>query len=164
AQGAGGGGRAGNAGQNGQPAAAGAAAQGAGGQAAPEAAGFGGGGRGGAQPMRARIKVTAGEHSIGATFLATNFAPLLDLDQHFMRSTLQTGPTPGYTFFPHVGTIRIEGPFEATQAKDSPSRRRIFICTPKTKAEEVTCARRIVANLATFGFRRPTTAADIDVL
>ncbi len=114
--------------------------------------------------MRVRFHATAGTHLVGATFPATNLAPGLDLDKHFMRSTVQTGPTPGYTFFPHVGTIRIEGPFDATQAKDSPSRRKIFVCTPKTKAEEATCARRIVTNLATFGFRRPTTAADIDVL
>src|SRR5688572_31016955 len=72
---------------------------GGGGQSGPEAF-FGG--RGGT-PMRVRFKTTAGTHTIGATFLATNFAPLLDLDKHFMRSTVQTGPTPGYTFFPHVG-------------------------------------------------------------
>ena len=78
-----------------------------------------------------------------------------------MRSTLQTGPTPGYTFFPHVGTIRIEGPFNATQAADSPSRRKIFVCTPKTAAEEAACARRIVtqpghARLPAAGRRPPT--------
>ena len=50
-------------------------ATGGGGQAGPEAF-FGG--RGGT-PMRVRVKVTAGEHTVGATFLATNFAPLLDL-------------------------------------------------------------------------------------
>ena len=65
-----------------------------------------------------------GRACVGATFLATNFAPVLDLDQHFMRDTLQTGPTPGFTFFPHVGTLRIEGPFNAAPAKDSPSRRK----------------------------------------
>jgi len=70
-------------------------------------------------PMRVRFHATAGTHMVGATFPATNLAPGLDLDKHFMRSTVQTGPTPGYTFFPHVGTIRIEGPFEATQAKES---------------------------------------------
>ena len=85
-----------------------------GGQSGPEAF-FGG--RGGT-PMRVRFKTTAGTHTVGATFLATNFAPLLDLDRQFLRSTVQTGPTPGYTFFPHVGTLRIEGPFEATQATD----------------------------------------------
>ena len=115
-------------------------------------------------PMRVRFKTTAGTHMVGATFPATNFAPLLDLDKHFMRSTVQTGPTPGYTFFPHVGTIRIEGPFDATPAKESPSRRKIFVCTPKTTAEETACARKIVSNLATYGFRRPVTAADLDVL
>ena len=115
-------------------------------------------------PMRVRFKTTAGTHMVGATFPATNLAPGLDLDKHFMRSTVQTGPTPGYTFFPHVGTIRIEGPFEATQAKDSPSRHKIFICTPKTAAEETPCARKIVSNLAMFGYRRPVTAADVDLL
>ena len=130
------------------------------GQAAPEA-GFGG--RGGT-PMRVRFKATAGTHAVGATFLATNFAPLLDLDKHFRRSTVQTGPTPGYTFFPHVGTIRIEGPFGATPAKDSPSRRKIFTCVPRSAAEEASCARRVVTNLATYGFRRPASAADVELL
>jgi hypothetical protein len=114
--------------------------------------------------MKVRFTTTAGKHVIGATFLATNYAPLLDLDRHFMRSTLQTGPTPGYTFFPHVGTIRIEGPFNATQAKDSPSRRRIFICTPTGASDETACARRIVTNLATKAFRRPATTADVNLL
>ena len=65
------------------------------GQAGPEAF-FGG--RGGT-PMRVRFKTTAGLHRMGVTFLQTNLAPVLDLDQHFARSTVQTGPTPGYTFF-----------------------------------------------------------------
>ena len=131
-----------------------------GGQAGPEAF-FGG--RGGT-PMRVRFKTTAGTHMLGATFLATNFAPLLDLDKHFMRDTVQTGPTPGYTFFPHVGTMRIEGPYNATPAKDSPSRRKIFICTPKTAADESPCARRIINNLATYAFRRPASPEDVNFL
>jgi hypothetical protein len=130
------------------------------GQAGPEAF-FGG--RGGT-PMRVRFKTTAGTHMVGATFLATNFAPLLDLDKHFMRDTVQTGPTPGYTFFPHVGTMRIEGPHNATPAKESASRRKIFICTPKTAAEETPCARRIASNLATYAFRRPASADDVSFL
>ena len=132
--------------------------------AGADAAGGGGFGRGGSPPMRVRFKTTAGRHVIGATYLATNYAPLLDLDRHFMRSTVQTGPTPGYTFFPHVGTIRIEGPFNATPAKDTPSRRKVFICTPKTAAEETACARRIITNLTTFAFRRPATQSDVNTL
>ena len=152
----------------GQGAGANAAGGGANGQAAPRPVGQAGpeafvGGRGGT-PMRVKFKTTAGEHAVGATFLATNFAPVLDLDRHFMRSTLQTGPTPGYTFFPHVGTIRIEGPYNATPAKDSPSRRRIFVCTPTSAADEGGCARKIITNLATHMYRRPATPADVDLL
>ena len=78
---------------------------------------------------------------------------MLDLDQHFVRDTLQTGPTPGFTFFPHVGTVRIEGPFNATAAKDSPSRRKIFVCRPAGAADETACARKIVTKLATHAYQ-----------
>ena len=128
-------------------------------------------GRGGGPPARneipkmtVRVATTAGPHTVGATFLQTNLAPVLDLDQHFMRATLQTGPTPGFTFFPHVGTLRIEGPFSAAAANDSPSRRRIFICRPAAAADETACALKIVTNLATRAFRRPAPAADVQAL
>ena len=169
ATGGGRGGRGGNAAGGGNAAAPAAApgdgaAQTANAAAQTGAAAAANGRRGGAPGMRVRFTTTAGRHSIGATFLATNYAPLLDLDRHFMRSTVQTGPTPGYTFFPHVGTIRIEGPFNAKAAKDSPSRRRIFICTPAAAGEEQACAQRIITNLATRAFRRPATPADVNLL
>src|SRR5437667_3681406 len=111
--------------------------------------------------MKIRISTKAGLHDLGVTFLQTNFAPILDLDQHFMRDTVQTGPTPGFTYFPHVGTVRIEGPFNATQAEDSPSRHKIFICRPTTAADETACATKIITNLATKAFRRPATSSDV---
>ena len=46
---------------------------------------------------------------------------------------------------------------------DTPSRRRIFLCTPANAADELPCARRIVANLATFGYRRPIAEGDAEV-
>jgi mono/diheme cytochrome c family protein len=128
------------------------------GQAGPEAFFGGAGGR----PMRVRFTTTAGPHKVGATFLATHYAPLLDLDRRFRRSTIQTGPTPGYSFFPHVGTIRIEGPFNSAKAADSPSRRKILVCQPADTSAESACARRIVTSLATQAFRRPVTARDVD--
>ena len=117
-----------------------------------------------AAKMQVKFKTTAGLHSLGATFLETNFAPVLDLDKQFVRTTLQTGPTPGYTFFPHVGTVRIEGPFNAVRSENSPSRKAIFVCHPTAAADEAACARRIITNLATNAFRRPATAADVDPL
>jgi mono/diheme cytochrome c family protein len=114
--------------------------------------------------MTVRFKTTAGLHDVGVTFPQTNFAPVLDLDQHFQRDTLQTGPTPGFTFFPHVGSVRIEGPFNATTAKDSPSRRKIFVCRPASAAEETTCARRIVTRLLTHAYRHPAATGEVDQL
>ncbi|HYR43463.1 MAG TPA: DUF1592 domain-containing protein, partial [Terriglobia bacterium] len=114
--------------------------------------------------MKVRISTKAGPHELGVTFLQTNFAPILDLDQHFMRDTVQTGPTPGFTYFPHVGTVRIEGPFNAKQAENSPSLRKIFICRPAVTADEGACAGKIISNLATHAFRRAATAADVDAL
>jgi mono/diheme cytochrome c family protein len=114
--------------------------------------------------MRVRFATKAGAHALGVTFLQTNFAPVLDLDQHFMRDTVQTGPTPGFTYFPHVGTVRIEGPFNAQQADDSPSRRKIFICRPRNAADEDACARKIITSLATKAFRRPASGTDVNEL
>ena len=114
--------------------------------------------------MKVRFTTKAGLHSIGVTFLATNLAPVLDLNKHFMRDTIQTGPTPGFTFFPHVGSIRLDGPFNALTGQDSPSRRKIFVCRPAGAAEETACARKIITNLTTEAFRRPATAEDVNEL
>jgi hypothetical protein len=146
------------AGAAGQP----AAGRGAAGAAALAAAG--GFGARTAPKMMVRFKTTAGPHKVGVTFPQTNLAPLLDLDQHFQRDTLQTGPTPGFTFFPHVGTVRIEGPFNAEPAKDSPSRRAIFVCRPTGAAAETACARKIVSNLIRHAYRRPARASDVNML
>jgi hypothetical protein len=49
-------------------------------------------------------------------------------------------------------------------AKDSPSRRRIFICTPTGTANEGACAREILTNLATKAYRRAPNAAEVNDL
>jgi mono/diheme cytochrome c family protein len=125
------------------------------------------GGRGDRSGMSVTFPVKAGPHQIGVTFLARNFAPLLDLNRQFERQTIQTGPTPGYTFYPHVGSIRISGPFGALAPKETPVRERIFICRPAsgaTAADETACAREIVTNLASKAFRREVTDTDLDPL
>ena len=96
----------------------------------------------------------------------TNFAPVLDLDQHFLRDTLQTGPTPGFTFFPHVGT-RADRRARTTPVRRRTRRaaRRIFVLPPDRRAaDETACARKIVTSLATRAFRRPASAADVSAL
>ena len=82
----------------------------------------------------------AGPHMVAVTFLATNNAPGNDLDQHFLRDTIETGGLPGYKFFPHVGKIRIDGPNNPKGAGDTPSRHKIFVCHPASPANETACA------------------------
>jgi hypothetical protein len=57
------------------------------------------------------VPVSAGPHAVGVTFLATQYAPVQDLNKHFLRSTIETGGLPGFTFFPHIGSVRIDGPY-----------------------------------------------------
>ena len=110
------------------------------------------------------IFVKAGLHTVGVTFAATNYAPGNDLNAKFLRSTIQTGSLPGLTFYPHVGRVRIEGPYDPTGADDTLSRRKIFLCEPTSPKDEETCARQIVTNLAKRAFRRPANAQDIGTL
>jgi len=110
------------------------------------------------------LPMTAGPHKIAVTFLATNYAPGLDLNKAFERSTIETGGLPGFTFYPHIGRIRIDGPENAAPAKDSPSRRKILSCQPKQPAEEEACARSIAARLARMGYRGYSTKKSVDEL
>jgi mono/diheme cytochrome c family protein len=118
---------------------------------------------GGTPPFRFPVK--AGPHKVGITFLATNYSPnTADLNRHFLRSTIETGGIAGYTFYPHVGYIRIDGPFNGKGAADSPSRRRIFACHPANPSQETTCAKQIVSTLGRRAFRRPVTEQDLESL
>ena len=109
-----------------------------------------------------RFSVKAGPHTVGVTFLATNSAPGNDLDRHFLRSTIETGGLPGFSFYPHVGYIRIDGPYKPAGASDSPSRHKIFVCQPASAEQETACAQKIVAALSRRAYRRPATPADIE--
>jgi hypothetical protein len=124
-----------------------------------------GGGRGQLETIDVRLPVTAGPHKVGVTFLATNYAPLLDLNNAFERSTIETGGLPGFTFFPHIGRVRIDGPYDANGASDTPARQRIFVCTPSgAAADEAACAERIVSTLARRAYRGLDTEEDVATL
>jgi len=125
---------------------------------------FTGGFSGQLQTIDVRVPITAGPHRLGVTFLATNFAPLLDLNNDFERSTIETGGLPGFTFYPHVGSVRIEGPFNARKPESTPALERVFICQPTTEADEPACAERIISTLARRAYRGFDTEEDISTL
>ncbi len=109
------------------------------------------------------VPVKAGPHRVGVTFLATNYAPGLDMNHAFDRSTIETGGLPGFTFYPHIGRLRIDGPAQATVALDSPSRRLIITCRP-VAGDEARCARQIAGTLLRKAYRGYATDADADTL
>src|SRR5262249_21098867 len=89
-----------------------------------------------------KVPVTAGPARDAGRVLGTNFARGLDLNRAFERSTIEPGGLRGYTFYPHVGSVRIDGPYDAPGVGDTPSRRQVLTCSPKTPAEEQPCAER----------------------
>jgi len=113
-----------------------------------------------------RIPVKAGPHAVGVTFLATNDVPGSELNRPFQRTMNTPGSIPGFLFYPHVGQVWIEGPYDAKSATETPSRRKIFACRPASGSvrDEEACARTIVTRLAKHAFRRPTNAADVKAL
>jgi hypothetical protein len=120
-----------------------------------------GGGRGGAggtdltidgQPVQVarggRIQVKAGPHTIAAAVVDGRRAGGLDDQYADHRNNAQFAVGGG------VGSITITGPYNATGAGDTPSRKKIMVCTPQSASEEASCARKIVSNLARRAFRR----------
>jgi hypothetical protein len=55
----------------------------------------------------------------------------------------------------------IEGPYNVTGVSDTPTRQRVYVCTPGSAAEEPACAEQILTSLARRAFRRPVTEDDI---
>jgi hypothetical protein len=74
------------------------------------------------------------------------------------------GSIPGFLFYPHVGQVWIEGPYNAAGAKETAARQKIFVCHPATAREEEPCARTIVSKLVKHAYRRPATASDLTTL
>jgi mono/diheme cytochrome c family protein len=119
-------------------------------------AGRGRGGRGGGGgPTEYRIPVTAGPHLIGATFVQKSRA----LDE----STLSTRPRSRGTQ-PAVAALNVRGPYKVAGPGNTPSRTRIFTCTPANAAAETPCARQILSTLMRRAYRRPITDSDINDL
>jgi mono/diheme cytochrome c family protein len=108
--------------------------------------------------MTATVKVTAGPHDVGFTFKERP-AQRQDVWVPALRDSQEIHFTGGE---PKLKTVGIEGPYKATGVGPTPSRDRLFLCTPKTAAEEAACANRILLNVAKRAFRRPVTVADIE--
>jgi mono/diheme cytochrome c family protein len=119
-------------------------------------AGRGGrGGRGGGAPeprLEFPLSIKAGPRLVGVAFVQRTEAR----DEATLRPRTRSRGTQ-----PSIASVTISGPQGASRPGDSPSRRRIFICTPSGPADEKPCASRILSSLARRAYRRPVTDVDL---
>ena len=112
--------------------------------------------------LSVRLPVTAGAHEIAVAFLKESYAqPERDLRKPFIKSNVNYGNVSG---LPQVHRVFVEGPFEVTGSGDTPSRRRIFVCSPASAPDEAPCAREIISTLARRAYRGPVTDAEVQHL
>ena len=107
--------------------------------------------------MTARVTVTAGPHDIGFTFKERP-SQRQDVWVPAQRDSQEIHFIGG---LPKLKTVGIEGPYAVTGVSPTPSRERIFVCTPASAAGESACATRILTNLARRAFRRQVEADDL---
>jgi hypothetical protein len=117
--------------------------------------------------LRTKVHVKAGPHAIAVAFLRRDSAESDEPLQPFTRE-LDLQNMNGIPLIDHV---QVTGPFDAKGPGDTPSRRRIFVCTPATSKDapagskdEVACATKILSTLARRAYRRPVTDADMETL
>jgi len=94
------------------------------------------------------LPVAAGEHTVGVALIRSRNTE--GVDDLFAVHARSSG----------IASFTVNGPLNATGVGDTPSRRRIFRCSPASLAEEPACAEEILASLATHAYRRPVAADD----
>jgi hypothetical protein len=98
------------------------------------------------------LPLKAGPRVIAVTFLKRTSAK----GEALVRPRLR-----GRGQLPAVASVTIRGPQKIAGTGDTPSRRRIFVCTPAGAADEPACAKKIFSTLARRAYRRPVTEADL---
>jgi cytochrome c551/c552 len=107
--------------------------------------------------LKARVPVKAGPRMVGVAFVRRNRAESDEpLQPHERNHDLQD-----MNGIPLIDFVSVTGPTNPTGPGDTPSRRRIFTCRPSKTADETSCARTILTNLARRAYRRPVTSADM---
>lgn len=103
-------------------------------------------------PNQVKLSLPAGPHKVEVAFIKTQSPRGVD-DLHSVWADSTS-----------VGSVAITGPMNATSAGNTPSRAKIFTCTPASTADEEACARQILEKIAYRAYRRPVTPAAMDTI
>jgi hypothetical protein len=107
--------------------------------------------------LKTRVKVSAGPHVVGVTFVRRNAAESDEpLQPHERNHDLQD-----MNGLPMIDHVNVTGPYSPSGPGDTPSRRRVFTCRAAKAAEEAGCAKTILSTIARRAYRRPVTDADM---
>jgi hypothetical protein len=100
-----------------------------------------------------RIPIRAGPQELGVAYIRKNPPGADDIWQVFPNNS-------------GIQSVAITGPFNATGAGDTPTRRRIFICRPaaSTEDDDLACAKKILSTLGRRAYRRPLSDSDLETL
>ncbi len=113
------------------------------------------------QQLTIRLPLKAGIHTISAYVRMRSHAQRDALIKPFIRTTIDGLDITGD---PSVDRLSIEGPFQQTGVGETPSRKKIFTCRPKSQQDEVPCARQILTTLVRRAYRRPETPNDVELM
>ena len=121
---------------------------------------------GGVNLLTEPIAITAGPHRVAAAFIRRFEGPLQDLisPHDWSLASTSIADAYGFTSLPHLRDMAIRGPYDPKGISETPSRFKIFTCSPNLPSEELVCAQEIISTLATEAYRRPLTADNLDGL
>ena len=108
--------------------------------------------------LKTRVEVTAGPHQVAVTFPKTE-SSLLETMRQPTQSRFNMHRHPRTA--PAVFQISVTGPFSGRSPADTPSRRRLFTCTPSGPVDEADCAKQILSELVRRAYRRPIGGEDL---
>ncbi|MEO1999684.1 MAG: DUF1592 domain-containing protein, partial [Planctomycetaceae bacterium] len=108
--------------------------------------------------LRVRVRVEAGPHQLGVTFLKQP-SSLLETKRQPFQAHFNRHRHPRLT--PAVYQVSINGPYVADGPGDTATRRRVFVCRPANRAEELECAERILRPLMRRAYRRPIQDSEL---
>jgi hypothetical protein len=111
-----------------------------------------------------RLRVAGGPHDVGVAFLRSAPDLVEQVREPFQNPDAPSGTGGPAGAMPGVSGVTIAGPYSAAGPGETPSRRRVFVCTPLNPAQEARCAKTIVSTLARRAYRGAVTPESVQVL
>jgi mono/diheme cytochrome c family protein len=113
--------------------------------------------------LNLRFRAAAGPRVVGVAFVSrpTVVEGVRQRPESVMTNASQYDNPFGN---PAVESVKIEGPYNVTGTSETPSRKRLFVCQPKGRRDEDTCAKQILTTLARRAYRRPATDREVETL